>query len=140
MLPVKALKTKVTDRFFYYLVIRKKGSFYMKQRTGGGIWRNLHDFPLIESAAELAEEQLLSSAEWKSIFENSSFHVKRISAEWKHVLSHQRLHVRFLEIETDDALAVPPDWMLLNEKLLQKFAVPVLIQNYLDTVKKAEFA
>src|ERR1041385_985871 len=43
LFPLKSKKTKITDRFFYYLVIRHKGHIYIKQRTGKDIWKGLFD-------------------------------------------------------------------------------------------------
>lgn len=132
-LPVKAKKTKVTDRFFYYLVLRHKGHVYLKQRTAKDIWQGLHDFPLIETKKKLSEKELLKSEEWNSILERQEFELQKFSEELKHILSHQRLHARFIEVELKKKLPadVAKDWLYVKENDLKKYAVPVLIERFL---------
>jgi A/G-specific adenine glycosylase len=131
-LPVKAKKTKVTDRYFYYLVMHLEGKIYLKQRTGNDIWKSLYDFPVIETVAAVPEKKLTEAKEWKALFGNEKMNVRDFSEEVKHILSHQRLHVRFLEIELKKKLSGNEGFVLVKEKDLKKFAVPVVIANYLE--------
>jgi A/G-specific adenine glycosylase len=131
-LPVKSKKTKITDRYFYYLILRHEGHLYMKRRTGKDIWQGLHDFPLIETKKKLTEKQLMNASEWKSVLGKSKFSIRLFSPEKKHVLSHQNLHARFVEIDLKAKLpaSVAGEWMYIKEKELKKHAVPVLIEKY----------
>ena len=52
--PVKDKKTKIRNRYFYYLVIRNKGKVMMKRRTEKDIWKGLYDFPLIETEKQIS--------------------------------------------------------------------------------------
>ncbi|MGB7393081.1 MAG: A/G-specific adenine glycosylase [Pricia sp.] len=53
-LPVKVKKTKVKHLNFNYLVFQDAiGNTLLRQRTEKGIWRNLWEFPLLESDGEL---------------------------------------------------------------------------------------
>ncbi|HLG03964.1 MAG TPA: NUDIX domain-containing protein, partial [Bacteroidia bacterium] len=130
-LPVKARKTKVRDRYFHYLVIRKKGKVYVRQRTGDDIWKNLFDFPLIESKKALEPFALARTPEWKTIFRKNGVIIKGISGSTKHILTHQRLHIRFIELTTKNA-PLNKNWQQVNESEIKKLAVPVPIQNYLE--------
>src|SRR6185295_17174001 len=47
--PVKSKTQKVRERFFYYLFIRWKNKIFLHKRTGKDIWKNLYEFPLIET-------------------------------------------------------------------------------------------
>jgi A/G-specific adenine glycosylase len=135
LLPVKSKKTKVTDRYFNYLVIHHKGNVYLKQRTEKDIWQGLFDFPLIETDKPVNEKQLLRSNEWDSLFNDLKFKIQNYSDEVKHILSHQRLHVRFIEVEVNGKLNIEKDWISVNERDLKKYAVPVVIANYLTGVR-----
>jgi A/G-specific adenine glycosylase len=130
LLPVKAKKTKVTDRFFYYLVMHHQGHIYLKQRAEKDIWKGLFDFPLIETKIKLSEKKLMQSKEWKAVFGEEKIVVKNFSGEIKHILSHRKLHVRFIEIELSRKLK-RKDWLYIKEKELKKYAVPVVIANYI---------
>lgn len=128
-LPKKIKKGKVKIRYFNYLVpIFGNGHTVLEKRKGKGIWQNLYQFPLIESEAELNLKELrqrlpeaLKSAKNVSIF-NEDLIV--------HKLSHQHLHTRFwiLEINKLAMKTIPK-----NE--LDKYPVPVLISDFLDTFK-----
>lgn len=53
-LPVKLKKTKVRNRYFNYLVFSDDNQNHIvRKRTEKGIWHNLYEFPLIETAAEV---------------------------------------------------------------------------------------
>lgn len=132
-LPYKAGKTKVTDRYFYYLVLQHKGHVYMKQRTEKGIWQGLHDFPLIETQQKFSQKELMKSAEWEKLFAGQEFELQGFSEEHRHILSHQRLYVRFitLELKKKMPVSVSKDWMYVKEADLKKHAVPVLIEKFL---------
>lgn len=138
VLPVKSKKTKVTDRYFNYLVLHHEGNIYLSQRKGQDIWKGLFDFPLVETAAPVNEKSLMQTKEWKALFENfpkgvlrTKFEIRNFSEEVKHVLSHQRLHVRFVEIELKNKLNSKKDWLYIKEGELKKFAVPVVVANYI---------
>jgi A/G-specific adenine glycosylase len=130
ILPVKSKKTKVTDRYFNYLVLHHKGNIYLKQRNENDIWKGLFDFPLIETDKPVNEKKLMQTKEWKVLFDDLKFEIRNYSDEVKHILSHQRLHVRFVEIELKEKLK-GKSWLYIKENELKKFAVPVVIANYI---------
>jgi len=134
-LPVKAKKTKQSERFFHYLVLRHNTHVYIRQRSGKDIWQHLFDFPLIETKAALSEKQLGKHPEWRALLGDTPHALQHFSAEMKHVLSHQRLHVRFAEIELEKALPdkLSKSWLKIPEERLEEYAVPILIHNYLKS-------
>lgn len=136
-LPVKAKKTKITDRFFYYLVIHHKGHIYLRRRTGKDIWSHLFDFPLIETKKKLSQKQLLQTGEWKKLFAGKEITLTDFSEEYRHVLSHQKLHVHFIEMNAKEKLPaeIAKEWLYIKERTLKDYAVPVLIGNYLQERK-----
>ena len=121
----------MTNRYFYYLVIRHKGNVYLKKRTEKDIWRNLHDFPLIETKEKLSEKKLIQTKEWKSFFSNSKIVVNDFSDEVKHVLSHQKLFVRFVVVDVKEKLKGKKEWLYIKEKELSKYAVPVVMERFI---------
>ncbi len=129
-LPFKSKKTKVKNRFFNYMFIRQEEYFYLEKREENDIWRNLYQFPLIESAKTLTIEELLANEQFKSTFNGLEITIESISHEIIHVLTHQKLHVRFIEI-----FSAKPDvnlpWIKVHPKEVNDFPVPKLIDNFL---------
>lgn len=133
-LPIKEKKTKVRNRYFNYIVFRHKGTIAIHKRTAKDIWINLHDFPLIETDKELSEEQLLKSPAWKHWVGKSKYSIKSISSPHKHILSHQKIYARFIEIESKQTLKtfLPKDVIIIKEADIQNYAVPRLVDLYLN--------
>jgi A/G-specific adenine glycosylase len=60
-LPVKSKKTKVTNKYFNYLILKDvQGNFVVQKREGKGIWENLYEFPLIETEELVSEIDFLN--------------------------------------------------------------------------------
>jgi len=133
-LPVKAKKTKVRDRFFNYIVLKSSGNTVINKRVEKDIWTNLYDFPLIETPAEVNEEDFLASREWKKLIGKNSHVIRSVSAPYKHILSHQKIYARFWEVECGQGLekVVSAPAIIIKQKDIHKYAVPRLIENYLD--------
>lgn len=133
-LPIKEKKTKVRNRYFNYMVFRYKGNIAIHKRTAKDIWINLHDFPLIETTKELSEEQLIKSPEWKKMLGKTKYSIKAISNPYKHILSHQKIYARFIEIDCKESLKsfLPKDLLIIKEIEIQNFAVPRLVDLYLN--------
>jgi A/G-specific adenine glycosylase len=139
VLPLKVNKQKVRTRHFNYLVplsIAPDGNIMslLRQRRGKGIWENLWEFPLVESDTEIGIKEVGDAV-------NAVLHLEHIlkirqfnESVIVHKLSHQHLHTKFWLIETEDQLkpGIP-----LSQ--LKDFAVPVLIADFLDTLKNSYF-
>ena len=133
-LPVKEKKTKTRDRFFNYIVLHHKGNIAINKRIEKDIWINLYDFPLIETEKELTEEQFLRSAEWLKFTGKNKYIIKRVSSNYKHILSHQKIYARFWEIDCLKPFdkIIPKTALVINQKNIHTYAVPRLIDKYLQ--------
>lgn len=135
ILPVKSKKTKVKKRYFNYLFIRHEEYFYLEKREENDIWRNLYQFPLIESLKTLTIDELLTNDQFKSIFTGIKITVGSVSPEIIHILTHQKLHVRFIEIviqKPGTCLA----WIKILADEVHDYPVPKLIDNYLLNISR----
>jgi A/G-specific adenine glycosylase len=121
-IPVKAVKQKQRSRYFHYLVIlvqKRSGTPYlfMNKRSGNDVWKNLYDFPLIETERPVAPERLAATPGWKEIF-SGPVEILEISKIHKHVLSHQVIHARFIlvrgEVPGNSATTRCRDWLKLT--------------------------
>jgi A/G-specific adenine glycosylase len=98
------------------------------------IWTNLYDFPLIETPAEVKEEDFLASGEWKKLIGKNRHVIRSVSNPYKHILSHQKIYARFWEVECAQGLekVVSAPAIIIKQKDIHKYAVPRLIENYLQ--------
>lgn len=135
-LPNRKRQTSFIDRYFYYLLIRKGDSLFIKQRSEGDIWALLYEFPLIETRSPLIlPDDIAGKKEWKDYFSGKRYTITKISEEIKHQLSHQKIHAQFIEIETEDEFTLPlADEIKINE--LERYPFPRLIDNYLSENSK----
>ena len=128
VLPVKLKTTKVTTKFFNFLVcIDHDKNILFEKRLNKGIWQNLYQFPLVESKKSLTSEEFhllnLENTILKSIeFDYSLYNeVDKI-----HKLSHQHLYTKFWIVETSK---LPKTSIPI--KTLEKYPTPVLISDFI---------
>jgi A/G-specific adenine glycosylase len=135
--PVKSKKIKVRARYFNYIVFNHNGSTVINKRMEKDIWTNLYDFPLIETENEFPEAKILNSPEWKKMTGKSKCIIRSISPNYKHVLSHQHIYAKFWEIESASELKKMDltSAIVIRQKDIHKYAVPRLIENYLEKRK-----
>ncbi len=131
-LPVKEKATKVRNRYFNYIVLKHKNNIAIKKRTANDIWKNLYDFPLIETEKELKEAELLKKSEWKKMVGESDYNIHSVSKTYKHVLSHQIIYARFWEVHTSKSIKTNPDWLLINKKDFDKYPIPRLVDIFMQ--------
>jgi A/G-specific adenine glycosylase len=130
-LPVKSKQTNVKNRYFNYIFIRQENFIYLEKRGGKDIWQNLYQFPLIESAKSLANDEILTSEKFRSIFEGLKITIESISPEITHILTHQKLNVRFIEITSHNPEHIFP-WTKVVSEDVPDYPVPKLIENFLS--------
>lgn len=131
-LPVKLKRTKVTDRFFNYLIFKDESNgTLLQKRIGKGIWQNLYEFPVIETTSELEYEAIS-----EMIFDEfgSKYAITAIkplnNSPISHKLSHQNLKIMFFEVrvegEIDNAIAL---------KSIHSFPFPIVIHNFIEKMQ-----
>lgn len=122
-LPVKSKKVKVRTRFLNYLVVADaNGHSVIRKRTEKGIWHNLYEFPLFETAALAEPQAVLEKA--GSLFPEVISIAERKNVN--HKLSHQNLHVTFWHVEVAGAVAGGIDAVAMRA-----FPFPVVIYNFI---------
>ena len=129
-LPVKLKKNKVKKRYFNYMVLlSENGETVLNQRTAKGIWRQLYEFPLIESDKEVSENELVTLESFQSFSEKIEIDSISLYNETSvvHKLSHQHLFTRFWVVEVSE---IKQKTIPFSE--IQQYAVPVLIENFIS--------
>lgn len=130
-LPVKENKTRIKNRYFNYLVfLDRDKNTVLEQRQGKGIWQNLYQFPLLEAEKILDLQELWKHLEKQSQFPVPADIVLHNPTPIIHKLSHQHLHTQFWIAQTKNVLKNSITWKKINA-----FPVPVLIADFIQTVK-----
>lgn len=83
-LPLKSRGIAKKKRLFHFLVLRHRGSFYVRKRLDKDIWRGLWEFPHLEGPIEVSPLGL---------------GVVRISGPFRQLLTHQAVTAMFFEID-----------------------------------------
>lgn len=133
-IPVRPKPIVRRERYFHYFLIRINGrkSIYLKKREAEDIWKNLFDFPMIETSKDLLWKDLIRKKEWEEIFNNSIITRLGVSKQFKHILTHQLVIARFYEIEIPKPLT--SFFILTKLRDLEKYPYPRLIERYLTSL------
>ena len=133
--PVKLAKTKVTTRHFNYLVFRIQDKIYLHKRDTNDIWKNLYDFPCIESEKTMSVENVLASEEFRQLVGKQTFVVAKTSPIFTHKLTHRTILAQFIEINlSQELLRIETKGLILTpERDLGNYPIPRLIDLYLTT-------
>ncbi len=114
--PVKKKKIKVKDRFLNYLVVvTNDNKTQIKKRDSSGIWKNLYEFPLIETKIETSAKQISKELDLNL---KDLLSIKKIN----HRLSHQLLHITFFVYKVDYKL---DDLVEINNLASYPFPKPI---------------
>lgn len=136
LLPVTLPKIKVKDRFFYYIVAFDKGLHrsYLSKRTKDDIWKNLYEFPLIETTSKQEMNDLISTKEWKRILKDINYTITGISESYLHKLSHQTIHAVFIRVIIDNPFNLKGLKSIKTQEI-DKFAISRLTEKYIKQNK-----
>lgn len=135
-LPYKEKKTRVRELYIYYFVLisgsGKQGSIVLNKRTDEGIWKNLYDFPSVESDKEMELPELLRSDAVRSLIGNSEPEIISVSGEYLHQLSHKSIKARFIKLLNSKDSEIPITLYKTDFSHLQQYPVPRLISRFLE--------
>ncbi len=133
LLPVRSKETKQKKRYFNYFYITFGRYFFLEQRKTKDIWRNLFQFPLIETEVRADLKTLTEIREFTDLFkgQNNNMKIESVSPEIIHPLTHQKLFIRFFDIHLQE-LPANTHWIMTDKKELSKYPLPKPVENYLS--------
>ena len=100
-----------------------------------GIWKNLFQFPMIESKKELNKTQVLSNEIFKNIASISNSDITLFNTSpIIHKLSHKTIHAKFWILPVQG-----PNNNLIKFSDVDKYPVPRLIEKFLDKFNYKHF-
>lgn len=127
-LPVKEKKIKIKIRHFNYLVFNTSTNKTVLEQRTIGIWKNLYQFPLIETKEEIDENKLINHKEFLKICNSENITIKLFNNVVKpHKLSHQHIYAKFWIVKTNDSNKISYSW-----ETIKKYPVPLLIDNFIN--------
>jgi len=132
-LPMKAKKTKVSERFMNYLVINEKENIFIKKRTEKDIWRGLYDFPLIEGEKLFSKDEFIENKQVELLLKDAGkIFINNFSTTYKHILTHRKIFAQFIEIEISESSKILENqFVKIKCSEISNFPLPRLIDKYL---------
>lgn len=134
-LPVK-IKTLVRKkRYFHYLIFKsQENEIIINQRLKKDIWEKLFEFPLLDALTSFSKHDVFEHELFKALDLEQSVDIKQINTKThKHILTHQDIFADFWLIDCPIKFnkRLPDKFYVVNSKSIRKFAVPILINNFL---------
>ncbi|PTM12801.1 MAG: A/G-specific adenine glycosylase [Bacteroidetes bacterium] len=133
--PIKIKKLVRTTRYFQFLVVQHPDFRILEKRMRADIWRNLYQFPLLETA-DLVEawSDLPTHPNWPAWLNPAQLTLQRRVGPRKQELTHQKIIATFWEINLDGPpLAnLPGNFIQVKPKKWRKFAFPKVISCYFE--------
>ena len=119
--PFKEKRIKIKHRFLNYIfIITNDRKTLIKKRNGNGIWKNLYEFPLIETKKESSVNEIIKELDFK--------YLKFISEKKiKHKLTHQQLNISFFTFRVSNF-----DDDLTDIKALSNYPFPRPINKFIS--------
>jgi A/G-specific adenine glycosylase len=128
--PVKSKLKKQRERFLNYLYLHDGKNLFLEKREEKDIWRNLFQFPLIETTSRTSPEEIFDSSAWKGMFKNLTITIESIFPERIHLLTHQRLYIRFYSVKLEEN-GYPVRLTRVEMDDISKYPVPKPIESFL---------
>lgn len=112
VLPVKKKKTEQRHRFFHYTVYISDNQTIIERRTGSDIWKNMYQFPLVETAGE-----------------DNPFGEPTVRL--REVLSHQIIHADFYVKSVAKFPKASDNQKVVDFSTLAKYPMPKIMTEFL---------
>jgi len=100
-LPVKNKNRKPTPRYFHYLHIEQGSFTWIRKRTDTDIWKNLYEFPMMETKKKMTERTLYSDKKWLALVPRDAI-LLNAKTTFIHQLSHQTIYATFHRLKLKD--------------------------------------
>ncbi|MBF6627297.1 MAG: A/G-specific adenine glycosylase [Proteiniphilum sp.] len=134
--PVNNRKITIKKRYFHYFHIVQGNSTFLQKRVASDIWRNMYEFPLIETVSTMEFSQLEQTKEFRELFAG----VPSLSIDHqltlKHQLTHQVVHTHFYRITIPDEYPFTPplNSIRIEKNHLTDYPVSRLTDKYIALI------
>ena len=130
-LPVKSKKKKTRIRYFtYFIITDKDNSTFIRKRFKNDIWKELYEFPLLETDKKNTEEEIFFFIESELGLKDIT--IIKFSSEIRHILSHQQIITSFVHINLEQSKKRMNGYINVDFEDINKYALPRVIDRYLS--------
>jgi len=131
VLPAKAKKTRIRNRWLTYLIITHRDKVLIRERTASDIWRHLYEFILVETKKKENPNTIIQTALKQKILKPTTYKIKERSPVLTQQLSHQLITGQFIEIELLKKIPAPDNGIWVKKTALVNYPFPRFINQYL---------
>ncbi|CAK7006798.1 MAG: A/G-specific adenine glycosylase [Petrimonas sp.] len=134
--PVKKGKTIPKIRYFNYFHIEQNGYTYIQKREHSDIWKNLYEFPLIETEKQSDLFMLQDHPGLSTLFQAADEIFLQHKLRLRHVLSHQIILADFYRVEfsKQEMSGLEKKFIKIPATSISEYPVSRLIHKYLETI------
>ena len=130
-LPLKIKAAVRKNRYLYYFIVeKKKGKIWIRERTGKDIWKNLYEFVLWESGKIIPQKKLTQSAFFREQFGNRGLQIVHVSPVYSQLLTHQFITGCFVHL--DKPLSKLDGYQSVSVSKLKDYPFPKFIKDYIQ--------
>ncbi len=130
--PVKLKKKKSIQRYLNFIAIQQGDTIWLEKREGNAIWKNLYEFPNIESEDLFRTEKLTQ-------LKKMGLKLKRVGLPIKHVLSHQNIQAKLFLCEPNIEFSPKTNWVSVSKSEFQDYPIHRLMEKMIETELTGEF-
>ena len=125
-LPIRTKKIKKRNRYFHFYVLEHQGQVLVQKRIAKDIWRDLHQFPLLEMEKDTFSNEK-RPPEWIMPKEATLLS----STQGKQSLTHQKIEANFFHYRVPNKMSQHQMFWVQHESLLG-LSWPKLIRNFIE--------
>lgn len=130
-LPVKSRRTRITERFFVYVVVSTPEGFWLRQRKGQDIWKGLYEPPLLEFSHLATYEEVQNHPFVRALPAHGAWKLQ--CEKIKHVLTHRVIFATAYNVFYGGTVVPPKDFIAVKKENLASCAFPRLVERVLQT-------
>lgn len=130
LLPVKAAKAKSKTRYFNYFVIKNKDSVLVRKRAGEDIWKELYEFPLIESDHLFNKKEIANIRELKPHLDKKLYTIEKISNSLSQQLTHQKIIAQLIILRSSGRIYGFRNAKNTKKKIISLLPFPKILSAY----------
>jgi A/G-specific adenine glycosylase len=123
--PVKLKKKKSEERFLNFIAVRKNEGYYLVKREGNAIWKNLYEFPNIESR-DLFEDERGEDLTKLNVT------IEKVGKTMKHILSHQKIHAKLFVCVPNANFSAQNSWNWVSKDDFKNYPIHRLMEKMIE--------
>jgi A/G-specific adenine glycosylase len=128
--PIKSIKTKVSERYFIYVLVSDGKHMLINKRKQNDIWNGLYELPLWEVQNETELQQWIQTKTFQELTTVESIEYIHEYKAPIHKLSHQNINARFIYIKCNK-MPTAKQFQSIETNKIANYAFPRLIESYL---------